>query len=196
MLQLAASLLLIITPAFAQTLYELAQAEGSTRFVEAAIETISAIGIGADGWTTYRGVNAVTFAAIMGPSVTSTIIDSTPVSFTETFQAAASGLRANGSGFRGDRFLKTCAFGKDGHGTCIEKLFYESTPYLQATFSGSFVPLYTLPCSTDGGNYSHCTHCLGPLSNSYKWRNSEASSNYVLVDPRDCDRCHCFQPPV
>ncbi|KAJ7144708.1 hypothetical protein C8R43DRAFT_562464 [Mycena crocata] len=66
-----------------------------------------------------------------GPSTTRTIPIYPPIAFSQTYEAAASGLR-NSDAFGGE----TCGWGGDGWGTCVQEAVHGSTT-VAATFSGT-----------------------------------------------------------
>ncbi|KAF7342518.1 hypothetical protein MVEN_01842000 [Mycena venus] len=101
---------------------------------------VSAVGVGADGWTTYVQSGTISLDVQEGPSTTVTVV-SAPARFVGGFEENASGYRAS---LVGGEFAETCAFGPDGRGTCVEKLVQASSTRLNTTYSGSIVPVYTI----------------------------------------------------
>ncbi|KAJ7803704.1 hypothetical protein B0H14DRAFT_2887072, partial [Mycena olivaceomarginata] len=125
---------------YGQTLYTVSVANPSfTNVVEGSI-FVSAVGVGADGWTTYTESGTISLEALEGPSTTTTLF-STPARLEGKFEESASGYRF--SLFGGD-FAETCAFGPNGRGTCVERKVVASSTIFDITFSGSVVPFYTI----------------------------------------------------
>ncbi|KAJ7485694.1 hypothetical protein FB451DRAFT_1432370 [Mycena latifolia] len=132
----------ILTLVGAQTLYGVSEISPSPTVVESLSRTISAIGVGADGATTYVEEGTESFLAFVYPSTTQILL-STPSPFTGTFVQDASGERFSASS--GQKFqAQTCGFGADGQGTCVEKVPIGPVTETQ-TYSGPVVPVYTLP---------------------------------------------------
>ncbi|KAJ7110274.1 hypothetical protein C8R43DRAFT_1139423 [Mycena crocata] len=116
-------------------------------FPEPVTRTVSAAGVGTDGWTTYVEIGKL-------PSATVVIGTSTPTQFgyTATFEADASGVRRvipQAPGVPGTASaVESCAFGGDGRAACVADLVQGGNT-LALTLSGSAVPYYTL---SPGGN--------------------------------------------
>ncbi|KAJ7697586.1 hypothetical protein B0H17DRAFT_1197252 [Mycena rosella] len=103
--------------------------------------SISELGVGADGMTTYVEVGAETLAVEISGTVTRTLL-STPLSFTATFVEDASRWRI---GTTGRGLFESCTFGADGNGACVNE-FVDSggASTLTSTYSGPVLPWYTL----------------------------------------------------
>ncbi|KAJ6525581.1 hypothetical protein DFH09DRAFT_1188369, partial [Mycena vulgaris] len=130
----------------AQTLYEVSVDPGpsATQILDIS-RTISAAGVGADGWTTYVEKDVETSLVVEEPFRTVTFI-SVPTTYTFTFEADASGFRDAIPGpFTSATSFATCAFIKGRTGSCVDYIVRggSSTVFLE-TFTGSVVPYYTL----------------------------------------------------
>ncbi|KAJ7484492.1 hypothetical protein FB451DRAFT_1363991 [Mycena latifolia] len=128
----------------AQTLYAVSQPEiiPSQTVVESASLTYSAIGVGADGATTYLEKDVESFLALVYPSTTQILL-STPTTVTVTFVQDASGQRFTASEGTVVQF-RTCGFGADEQGTCVDKFAFGTATKTQ-TYSGPVEPFYTFP---------------------------------------------------
>ncbi|KAJ7698715.1 hypothetical protein B0H17DRAFT_1196812 [Mycena rosella] len=127
----------------AQTLYHVSQSGQFTTEVISQTFSISAVGVGADGGTTYVEDVTESYIAI-DYSDTTVTVRSTAYPYTLTFVADASGYRINEPMDDGT-LIETCGFGADGHGTCVEQLPDANTDTI--TRSGLAVPYYTLPAA-------------------------------------------------
>ncbi|KAJ7266392.1 hypothetical protein B0H12DRAFT_1099478 [Mycena haematopus] len=149
---IVSALLLSLAPtASAQTLYTVSEGTQFNPWANATI-SVSAIGTGSDGGTTYVEV------ATAIPSFYVTQVEpngqtlAAPVTvgvepFTMTFVEDATGFRESGVG-AAISVAETCTFGPDARGTCVDHIVFElqsSTTVL--TVSGSVVPFYTLAAS-------------------------------------------------
>ncbi|KAJ7484493.1 hypothetical protein FB451DRAFT_1393039 [Mycena latifolia] len=126
----------------AQTLYDVSQTIPSQTEVESVSRTYSAIGVGADGATTYVAKFIQSFIAFEYPSTTQIAISS-PTTATLTFVQDASGQRFTASEGTVVQF-RTCGFGADGQGTCVDKLAIGTATGTQ-TYSSPVEPFYTFP---------------------------------------------------
>ncbi|KAJ7220778.1 hypothetical protein GGX14DRAFT_559564 [Mycena pura] len=128
-----------IQVAYAQTLYYVSDAESAQlTVIYSESLTISAAGVGADGETTYIANGVASYDAIKFSDTTTTLL-STPSTYTLTMVESAGGLYQSGSGVD----FRTCGFGADGHGTCVdEHVFGSETATL--TYAGIVEPYYTL----------------------------------------------------
>ncbi|KAF7343108.1 hypothetical protein MVEN_01741200 [Mycena venus] len=146
----AAVLLLLVLSVSAEpvTLYGLSAVPGPTSLILAESITVSAIGVGGDGWTTYVEEEAITSQVIVAPSTTITAI-SVPTTLPFTFEENASGERYSLPMTEvGATLYESCGFGADGQGTCVEHQLIQSTEeILFVTTSGSVAPWYTLAAS-------------------------------------------------
>ncbi|KAJ7762887.1 hypothetical protein B0H16DRAFT_1528067 [Mycena metata] len=136
---LAAVLLSTIHAVYGQTLYTVSVA--NPNFTQILEETVSvfAVGVGADGWTTYTESGSASLLVLEGPSTTTTFANaSDPVMVVGEFEENASGFRFSDLGV-----VETCGFGSDGRGTCVEKLPGASSTQTDI-FPGSVVPFYTI----------------------------------------------------
>ncbi|KAJ7120257.1 hypothetical protein C8R44DRAFT_737083 [Mycena epipterygia] len=166
-----ATFLLLATSIYVsvQTLYDVSESVFPSGVSLLAVQesvSISAVGVGVDGGTTYVEIDVESSLVDSQflPSTTITVI-SVPTTFTrsfppalgpylayltssETFIADASGLRYSypPSVFFGSSvtLAETCSFGANGIGTCVEQ--YLIGP--PVTFSGSVIPYYTLATAT------------------------------------------------
>ncbi|KAJ7484491.1 hypothetical protein FB451DRAFT_1393038 [Mycena latifolia] len=130
-------------PVGAQTLYGISQISPVATVVESPASRIySAIGVGADGATTYVEEDIESFIAFIFPSTTEIVL-SEPTTLTGTFVQDASGERASTSSGLVYQ-AETCGFGADGHGTCVDEFGRGSLTVTQ-TFSGVVEPFYTFP---------------------------------------------------
>ncbi|KAF7342520.1 hypothetical protein MVEN_01842200 [Mycena venus] len=127
---IAAAVLLLahIHVVYGQTLYEVLD-PNFTNIMEGTT-FISAVGVGADGWTTYEQSGTLSLYVEEGPSTTITAV-SVPG-------------RLGGVSLGGGQIAETCAFGPDGRGTCVNRLVQASSTRLDTTFSGSMVPFFTI----------------------------------------------------
>ncbi|KAJ6611924.1 hypothetical protein B0H10DRAFT_338633 [Mycena sp. CBHHK59/15] len=136
-------LLAIIHAVHGQTLYTLSGVNPTFTLIVEGTTSLSAIGVGSDGWTTYTQSGTVSFEVAVEPSTTFTIINpSAPAMLVGEFEENASGFRFSALGLGGEH-AETCAFGADGRGTCVERIVEAASTILD-TFSGSVVPFYTL----------------------------------------------------
>ncbi|KAJ7098335.1 hypothetical protein C8R44DRAFT_358683 [Mycena epipterygia] len=106
----------------AQTLYHVGSEIGqiTTEALSQSV-SVSAAGVGADGATTYVEDILESYIAIEYSDTTVTLL-TTPIAYTVTFVADASGYHESFQfGMEGQAF-ETCGFGADGHGTCVEEL--------------------------------------------------------------------------
>ncbi|KAJ7359691.1 hypothetical protein DFH08DRAFT_846743 [Mycena albidolilacea] len=132
----------------AQTLLAVSplQTTGSVTFVESATESVSALGVGADGLTTYLRVGAETLALEISGTVTKTLLQaSDAILYTETFLEDASRYIA---GATDSGLSQSCTFGADGEGSCVNQFVSQGpggASTLTSTYSGPVVPWYTLP---------------------------------------------------
>ncbi|KAJ7716082.1 hypothetical protein B0H16DRAFT_1741533 [Mycena metata] len=124
---------------------------------------LSVDGVGADGATTYVDVMVQSYQAEVLPSTTITIVDE-PFTATATLVEDASGYRitspdescTNGNctvDTAAPQGVRTCSFGTDGQGTCVQGQQAQvggisTATTIQTTWSGSVVPVFTLPAST------------------------------------------------
>ncbi|KAJ7737692.1 hypothetical protein B0H16DRAFT_1571459 [Mycena metata] len=128
--------------AAAQTL-QYVSAGNNLGILNSTIITVSPLGVGSDGETTY--VDVVVEGTQGNPSSPSILDIPTPLTLTTTFVEGASAMRESLS-FPGEDFAFTCTFG-DGRGTCFQSVGFSNpsdTPHV-FTFSGPLAPLYTLP---------------------------------------------------
>ncbi|KAJ6529041.1 hypothetical protein DFH09DRAFT_1185465 [Mycena vulgaris] len=130
----------------AQTLYEVSVDPGpsATQILDIS-RTISAAGVGADGWTTYVEKDVETSLVVERPFTTVTFI-SVPTTYTFTFEGDASGFRDAIPGpLTSDTSFATCAFVKGRTGSCVDSIVRDgSSTILLETLTGSVVPFYTL----------------------------------------------------
>ncbi|KAJ7509423.1 hypothetical protein B0H11DRAFT_1959605 [Mycena galericulata] len=134
-------LLAIIHAVHGQTLYTLSAANPTFTLIVEGTTSLSAIGVGSDGWTTYTQSGTVSLEVEVEPSTTTTLINpSAPAMLVGEFEENASGYRFS---ILDGEHAETCAFGADGRGTCVERIAVPTTTILD-TFSGSVVPFYTL----------------------------------------------------
>ncbi|KAJ7864755.1 hypothetical protein B0H14DRAFT_3133581 [Mycena olivaceomarginata] len=131
------------------TLYGVSASSGPTSLLNDGSISISALGVGTDGWTTYVEEEVITSEVIAAPSTTITLI-STPTTATLTFEENASGYRESVPFTEvGATFYQSCGFGGNGQGTCVQHQLIQSTQDAAfETISGSVVPFYTLSSST------------------------------------------------
>ncbi|KAJ6501282.1 hypothetical protein DFH09DRAFT_1444726 [Mycena vulgaris] len=129
----------------AQTLYDVVPTQPPTAVASASF-VIAAVGVGADGATTYVEKGTESYLAFeysdVGGTFTKTLL-STPTAFTRTFVEDASGYRGSVSMTNGI-FVETCAFGADGHAACVQAIPLGSLGTETVTVSGSVAPFYTL----------------------------------------------------
>ncbi|KAJ7665938.1 hypothetical protein DFH06DRAFT_1185435 [Mycena polygramma] len=103
--------------------------------------SISALGVGADGMTTYVEVGAETLAVEISGTVTKTL-NSLPISYTATFVEDASKFMI---GTTGSGLSESCTFRADGQGACVENFVAAGgASTLTSTYSGPVEPWYTL----------------------------------------------------
>ncbi|KAF7346988.1 hypothetical protein MVEN_01451700 [Mycena venus] len=161
----AALLLSSFVHVSAQTLYTVSAGTFFNPWANATI-SVSAIGTGSDGGTTYVEVATarpsvfVTTSLLGAPESTPFTVDVEP--FTQTFVEDASGWRASGVAFGGSDAV-TCSFGTAGRGTCVESVPFGTTTII-ATYSGSVVPFYTLAASTPTKSFSFTPSRTAPSS--------------------------------
>ncbi|KAJ7480810.1 hypothetical protein FB451DRAFT_1556322 [Mycena latifolia] len=128
--------------------------------------TISAAGVGDDGWTTYVGFGVASVEVFPEPSGSaSTTVFDPPLTVSGAHPPTHFGLHAvlassqgtivaGASGFRESVGinLETCTFGADGRGACVVRGALPSVPggatFTTETFSGSAVPFYALAAAT------------------------------------------------
>ncbi|KAJ7311563.1 hypothetical protein DFH08DRAFT_897985 [Mycena albidolilacea] len=134
------------------TLYGLSGSSGPTSILAAESISISALGVGTDGWTTYVEEAVFTSEVMVAPSTTITLI-STPTTATLTFEENASGYRESVPLTEvGATLYESCGFGGNGQGTCVLHQLIQSTQEAAfGTITGSVVPFYTLGSSTSAG---------------------------------------------
>ncbi|KAJ7918407.1 hypothetical protein B0H13DRAFT_1992832 [Mycena leptocephala] len=124
----------------AQTLQVVSPYQTSVTFLETGPLSISALGVGADGMTTYLEVGAETLAIEIFGTLTRTL-NTAPISYTATFVEDASkfviGTTDSGT-------FESCTFGADGQGTCVEQFVTAGKTSVLATLSGPVLPWYTL----------------------------------------------------
>ncbi|KAJ6550133.1 hypothetical protein B0H19DRAFT_1237159 [Mycena capillaripes] len=136
--------------------------------------SVSAAGVGADGWTTYVEVEVITSVVLEAPSTTTTLISTPytesgslllfPLIFEQTLTRFGPPLAVtfeeNASGYResfpitgvGATLYQSCGFGGDGRGTCVQHQVIQSTQEVAfETFSGNVAPFYTLVSSPSSG---------------------------------------------
>ncbi|KAJ7921178.1 hypothetical protein B0H13DRAFT_1985830 [Mycena leptocephala] len=144
-------LLAIIYAVHGQTLYTLSGVNPSfTRIIEGTT-SLSAVGVGSDGWTTYSQSGTVSLEVAEEASTTFTIVNpSAPAMLVGEFEENASGFRLSYF-IPGGEHAETCAFGADGRGTCVERIV-DATSTILDTFSGSVVPFYTLAVPAKDGS--------------------------------------------
>ncbi|KAJ7021373.1 hypothetical protein C8F04DRAFT_1273806 [Mycena alexandri] len=130
--------------------------------------SISAGGVGADGLTTYVEVAVESYDALEEPGTTNTVMRH--VTFVENasgvYQSAPVEMCADGActaDTTDPPAVQTCAFGADGHGTCLEKVFRPfGTQTL--TYSGAVMPFYTLATATSAPQSNHAVPKLVPFT--------------------------------
>ncbi|KAJ7120259.1 hypothetical protein C8R44DRAFT_787850 [Mycena epipterygia] len=136
----------------AQTLYDVSQSLAPTgpTAILAVPFSISPVGVGADGGTTYVEIDVESALLDVEPSATLTLL-SVPTTLTNTYVVDASGLRFSYamSEFLGSSvtLAETCSFGANGLGTCVLDGPVGGSA-TASTFSGSVVPFYTLAAAT------------------------------------------------
>ncbi|KAJ7223688.1 hypothetical protein B0H12DRAFT_1150732 [Mycena haematopus] len=117
--------------------------DDSRTVLESFTDSVSALGVGSDGMTTYLRVGAETLAIEISGGVTTTLFSGT-IPYTATFVEDASNFRM---GATDSDLSEFCTFGADGVGTCVEQ-FVSQVPggvsTLTSTYSGSVEPWYTL----------------------------------------------------
>ncbi|KAK7044878.1 hypothetical protein R3P38DRAFT_2881396 [Favolaschia claudopus] len=134
----------LATIAAAQTLKLVTPVQtGGVTVLVSQTDSISALGVGADGMTTYLRVGAETLAVEISGTVTKTLL-AAPIPYTETFLEDASKfvMGASDSGLS-----ETCTFGADNQGACVVQFVSagpSGTSTLTSTYSGPVVPWYTL----------------------------------------------------
>ncbi|KAJ6480367.1 hypothetical protein C8R45DRAFT_1100947 [Mycena sanguinolenta] len=146
-----AVLLSLLYNVSAQTLYTVSAGTIFNPWANATL-SVSEIGTGADGGTTYVEV-ATAVPSVYVTQEMNGITYSTPVTvdvgpFTVTFVEDATGYCVSGVE-HGESYAETCTFAPDGRGTCVDSLavlFESSTTVF--TFSGSVHPFYTLTAAT------------------------------------------------
>ncbi|KAJ7131192.1 hypothetical protein C8R44DRAFT_904230 [Mycena epipterygia] len=128
----------------AQTLQRVSQLQvGPVTILESATVSISALGVGSDGMTTYVEVGAETLALKISGGGTQTLpyTGAPPFStFLNTIDASKFVIGTTDSGV-----FESCTFRADGQGTCMDQLVEpggDST--LTTTFSGLVESWYTL----------------------------------------------------
>ncbi|KAJ7185863.1 hypothetical protein C8R46DRAFT_1061934 [Mycena filopes] len=128
--------------AHAQTLLLVSPLQtGPVTILETGILSISPLGVGADGMTTYLEVGAETLAVEISGTVTQTLV-STPVPYTATFVEDASRFMIGASG---TGLSESCTFGADGQGACVQEfVFPGGSATSTTTYSGPVQPWYTL----------------------------------------------------
>ncbi|KAJ7108750.1 hypothetical protein C8R44DRAFT_803509 [Mycena epipterygia] len=113
----------------------------SVTILESTTVSISALGVGSDGMTTYVEVGAETLAIEISGGVTQTLL-STPIEFTATFVEDASKFMI---GTTDSGLFESCTFGADGQGSCVNQFVAPGGgSTLTTTFSGPVQPWYTL----------------------------------------------------
>ncbi|KAJ7060936.1 hypothetical protein C8F01DRAFT_177573 [Mycena amicta] len=115
--------------------------------------SVSALGVGADGMTTYLEVGAETLALEASGTVTQTLLTG-EIPFTATFLEDASRIVI---GTTGSGLFESCTFGADGTGTCVNQFVdvgASTTSTLTTTFTGPVVPWYTLNAAAASGSPS------------------------------------------
>ncbi|KAJ7337678.1 hypothetical protein DFH08DRAFT_1082821 [Mycena albidolilacea] len=129
------------------TLYAVSQdvASEANQVSIAASNSVSVAGTDSHGGTTYVDVEVVTSEVLINPYTTITVL-SVPTTATFTWVEDASGKQESFLRSVGTE-VKTCGFGTDGHGTCVETLAAPQTT-ATFTFSGNVVPLFTLVAAT------------------------------------------------
>ncbi|KAJ7021390.1 hypothetical protein C8F04DRAFT_1273822 [Mycena alexandri] len=151
-----------------------ATASGLTQ-IDSESFSFSAGGVGADGATTYVGVVVESFAVDELASTTVTFADK-PFTATVTRVEDASGYRLTSPeeicedgvctvDTTAPPDVRTCSFGADGQGSCVQQLGGESRTL---TWSGSVVPIYTLPAATGtpAKNHAAAAASLGAVTTS------------------------------
>ncbi|KAJ7023135.1 hypothetical protein C8F04DRAFT_1401845 [Mycena alexandri] len=115
--------------------------------LNSTIITVSPLGVGSDGETTY--VEVAVDGTQGSPSSPAILDIPTPLTLTTTFAEGASAMRESLL-LPGEDFAFTCTF-SDGRGTCFQSVGVSNptrsgsvTPHV-FTFSGPLAPLYTLP---------------------------------------------------
>ncbi|KAJ6549854.1 hypothetical protein B0H19DRAFT_1264753 [Mycena capillaripes] len=155
-------LLALIHAVYGQTLYTLSGANPSFTLIVEGTTSLSAVGVGSDGWTTYTQSGTVSLQVEEGPSTTITDINpSAPAMLVGEFEENASGFRISTNGA-----AETCAFGADGRGTCVNRWIQGSSTIVDTTFSGSVVPWYTFPAPAKDASSSLTTPPSSPTGSS------------------------------
>ncbi|KAJ6582953.1 hypothetical protein DFH09DRAFT_1145001 [Mycena vulgaris] len=114
---------------------------GSVTVLGGETISISPLGVGADGMTTYVEVGAETFAAEVSGTSTRTLL-STPIPFKATFVEDASKFMI---GTTDSGVFASCTFRADGNGACVEQFVAPGrTSTFTTTYSGPVLPWYTL----------------------------------------------------
>ncbi|KAJ7880489.1 hypothetical protein B0H13DRAFT_1891756 [Mycena leptocephala] len=143
----------------AQTIYGLLPSNLPILSLEGSI-SMSAAGVGDDGWTTYIGTRVISVEVLGG----STITDSPPITITGTIVEGASGFRES-----------TCTFGADGQGACVVAGMFVASSTGTTTISGVAVPFYTFAAATTTGATPPASTNAAPL------RNTTASQSMGMV---------------
>ncbi|KAF8205199.1 hypothetical protein K438DRAFT_1964286 [Mycena galopus ATCC 62051] len=137
-------LLVVHVSAGPVTLYELSGTPGSSTIIGDESITISAAGVGADGWTTYIEEEFITSEVLEAPSTTRTLVTA-PITLFVTFEENASGARAVLPATDiGVTLVQSCGYGNDGRATCVAHEDIRSTEVDFQTVTGSVVPFYTI----------------------------------------------------
>ncbi|KAF7784872.1 hypothetical protein Agabi119p4_1037 [Agaricus bisporus var. burnettii] len=137
--------------------------------------TVSPVGVGEDGKTTYVAEGVRTELAGVFPDTTTTF-SSPSATFTNTFVEDASGLFfkqtliytdgaiSDGSDFQN---IQSCNFQGTTAGSCVRRLkFPEDTGTSTTTYSGTLIPVYTL---TETANIPGQTQDSRALPHSNIW---------------------------
>ncbi|KAJ7021389.1 hypothetical protein C8F04DRAFT_269569 [Mycena alexandri] len=149
----------------AQTLFYVSESQPAQTEIIYETFSLSAVGVGTDGATTYIQNVIESYAAFVESATTVTLM-STIATYTNTIIEDASGFReysplldCGPDGCKVDTsagpVVQTCTFGTDGHGTCVEKF-----PFLSegVTYSGAVVPYYTLNNTATAPNTKATSH--------------------------------------
>ncbi|KAJ7911560.1 hypothetical protein B0H13DRAFT_2009160 [Mycena leptocephala] len=118
---------------------------GSVTYLEFGSDSISVIGVGTDGFTTYVDVGVKTLAVDISGTTTSTEFSSPfSLAYTRTFAEGASGYMISTPGSLDSL---ACAFGANGQATCVDENVNVVGPGSSTTafitYSGLVEPLYT-----------------------------------------------------
>ncbi|KAJ6572025.1 hypothetical protein B0H19DRAFT_1132234 [Mycena capillaripes] len=151
----------VLQAVHAQTLYRISEMGKPTTEVLAQSVSISAVGVGADGATTYVEELVESYVAIEYSDTTVTVLSTPAPEVTVTFVEDASNFHESVPFQTGD-FLETCAFGQDGHGTCIDKFPYPSST-LTRTVSGTVVPYYIFAAAASPSTTNHAPSSVALL---------------------------------